>query len=82
MPVPDNNSVNIYDLPIRFYSLQSKDKALRHALELRIMYWTWSEADIGDPASVAVEWLAFTLSIQEVPGSNHSPENWYIVLFI
>ena len=31
MPVPDNNSVNIYDLPIRLYSFQSKDKALRHA---------------------------------------------------
>jgi hypothetical protein len=54
MPVPDNNSVNIYDLPIRFYSLHSEDKALYHALELRIMYWTWSEADIRDPASVAV----------------------------
>jgi hypothetical protein len=54
MPVPDNNSVNIYDLPIRFYSLQFNDMALNHALELRVMYGTWSEDDIRDPASVAM----------------------------
>ena len=54
MPVPDNNSVNIYDLPIRFYSLQSKDRlcvmlrAQNYVLSmLRGRYWRSSQRYSG-----------------------------------